>query len=411
MTASSCRSCSAPLEHTFCDLGMSPLSNSYLTADQLQQKEPFYPLHAYVCGNCYLVQLDEFESPQQLFSEYAYFSSYSDSWLQHSRDYAQMISARLGLDETSQVVEIASNDGYLLQYFVEQKIPVVGIEPAANVAAVAEEKGIPTLVKFFGTQTANEMLDENLQADLVLGNNVLAHVPDLNDFVAGMKVILKPSGTITLEFPHLLKLIQGNQFDTIYHEHFSYFSLLAVERVFANHGMQIFDVDQLPTHGGSLRIYVQHADRQDAPVTDAVQSLRDLESESGLADLATYAAFADQVESTKRSLLKFLTDAKQDGLSVAAYGAPAKGNTLLNYCGIRRDFIDFTVDRSPAKQGHYLPGTHIPVFAPDKIRESKPDFLVILPWNIKDEIIGKMSHIREWGGKFVIPIPSVEILS
>ena len=411
MTASSCRSCSAPLEHTFCDLGMSPLSNSYLTADQLQQKEPFYPLHAYVCGNCYLVQLDEFESPQQLFSEYAYFSSYSDSWLQHSRDYAQMISARLGLDETSQVVEIASNDGYLLQYFVEQKIPVVGIEPAANVAAVAEEKGIPTLVKFFGTQTANEMLDENLQADLVLGNNVLAHVPDLNDFVAGMKVILKPSGTITLEFPHLLKLIQGNQFDTIYHEHFSYFSLLAVERVFANHGMQIFDVDQLPTHGGSLRIYVQHADRQDAPVTDAVQSLRDLESESGLADLATYAAFADQVESTKRSLLKFLTDAKQDGLSVAAYGAPAKGNTLLNYCGIRRDFIDFTVDRSPAKQGHYLPGTHIPVFAPEKIRESKPDFLVILPWNIKDEIIGKMSHIREWGGKFVIPIPSVEILS
>ena len=411
MTASSCRSCSAPLEHTFCDLGMSPLSNSYLTADQLQQKEPFYPLHAYVCGNCYLVQLDEFESPQQLFSEYAYFSSYSDSWLQHSRDYAQMISARLGLDETSQVVEIASNDGYLLQYFVEQKIPVVGIEPAANVAAVAEEKGIPTLVKFFGTQTANEMLDENLQADLVLGNNVLAHVPDLNDFVAGMKVILKPSGTITLEFPHLLKLIQGNQFDTIYHEHFSYFSLLAVERVFANHGMQIFDVDQLPTHGGSLRIYVRHADHQDAPVTDAVQSLRDLESESGLADLATYAAFADQVESTKRSLLKFLTDAKQDGLSVAAYGAPAKGNTLLNYCGIRRDFIDFTVDRSPAKQGHYLPGTHIPVFAPEKIRESKPDFLVILPWNIKDEIIGKMSHIREWGGKFVIPIPSVEILS
>lgn len=411
MTASSCRSCSAPLEHTFCDLGMSPLSNSYLTADQLQQKEPFYPLHAYVCGNCYLVQLDEFESPQQLFSEYAYFSSYSDSWLQHSRDYTQMISARLGLDETSQVVEIASNDGYLLQYFVEQKIPVVGIEPAANVAAVAEEKGIPTLVKFFGTQTANEMLDENLQADLVLGNNVLAHVPDLNDFVAGMKVILKPSGTITLEFPHLLKLIHGNQFDTIYHEHFSYFSLLAVERVFANHGMQIFDVDQLPTHGGSLRIYVRHADHQDAPVTDAVQSLRDLESESGLADLATYAAFADQVESTKRSLLKFLTDAKQDGLSVAAYGAPAKGNTLLNYCGIRRDFIGFTVDRSPAKQGHYLPGTHIPVFAPEKIRESKPDFLVILPWNIKDEIIGKMSHIREWGGKFVIPIPSVEILS
>ena len=411
MTASPCRSCSAPLEHTFCDLGMSPLSNSYLTADQLQQKEPFYPLHAYVCGNCYLVQLDEFESPQQLFSEYAYFSSYSDSWLQHSCDYAQMISVRLGLDETSQVVEIASNDGYLLQYFVEQQIPVVGIEPAANVAAVAEEKGIPTLVKFFGTQTANEMLDEKLQADLVLGNNVLAHVPDLNDFVAGMKVILKPSGTITLEFPHLLKLIQGNQFDTIYHEHFSYFSLLAVERVFANHGMQIFDVDQLPTHGGSLRIYVRHADHQDAPVADAVQSLRDLESESGLADLATYAAFADQVESTKRSLLKFLTDAKQDGLSVAAYGAPAKGNTLLNYCGVRKDFIDFTVDRSPAKQGHYLPGTHIPVFAPDKIREFKPDFLVILPWNIKDEIIGKMSHIREWGGKFVIPIPSVEILS
>ena len=406
-----CRHCGTPLNRTFVDLGATPPANSYLRGADLNRAESFLPLHAYVCGNCYLVQLDEFESPEQLFSEYAYFSSYSDSWLQHSRDYTQMISARLGLDETSQVVEIASNDGYLLQYFVEQQIPVVGIEPAANVAAVAEEKGIPTLVKFFSTQTANEMLDENLQADLVLGNNVLAHVPDLNDFVAGMKVILKPSGTITLEFPHLLKLIQGNQFDTIYHEHFSYFSLLAVERVFANHGMQIFDVDQLPTHGGSLRIYVRHADHQDAPVTDAVQSLRDLGSESGLADLATYAAFADQVESTKRSLLKFLTDAKQDGLSVAAYGAPAKGNTLLNYCGIRKDFIDFTVDRSPAKQGHYLPGTHIPVFAPDKIREFKPDFLVILPWNIKDEIIGKMSHIREWGGKFVIPIPSVEILS
>lgn len=411
MTASSCRSCSAPLEHTFCDLGMSPLSNSYLTADQLRQKEPFYPLHAYVCGNCYLVQLDEFESPQQLFSEYAYFSSYSDSWLQHCRDYAQMISARLGLDENSQVVEIASNDGYLLQYFVAQKIPVVGIEPAANVAAVAEKKGISTLVEFFSERTATRMLEENLQADLVLANNVLAHVPDLNDFVAGMKLILKPSGTITLEFPHLLKLIQGSQFDTIYHEHFSYFSLLAVERVFANHGMQIFDVDQLPTHGGSLRIYVRHADRQDTPVTAGVQSLRDVESEAGLADLATYVTFADQVETSKRSLLKFLTGAKRDGMSVAAYGAPAKGNTLLNYCGVGQDFIDFTVDRSPAKQGHYLPGTHIPVFAPEKIREAKPDFLVILPWNIKDEIIGQTSYIREWGGKFVIPIPSVEILS
>ena len=406
--SSTCRFCSTPLTHTFCDLGMSPLSNSYIAADELQATEPFYPLHAYVCSECFLVQLDEFESPQEIFSDYAYFSSFSDSWLEHSKNYTLLMQSRLGLDASSQVVEIGSNDGYLLQYFVEAGIPVLGIEPAANVAAVAMDKGIPTSVKFFGIETAKEMADAGQQADLLLGNNVLAHVPDINDFVAGMAIVLKPDGVITMEFPHLLQLMQNNQFDTIYHEHFSYLSLLSVEQIFARHGLQVFDVDELPTHGGSLRICARLAGNE--PVSDSIIALRKTEAGAGLLNLDTYAAFGAKVEQTKRGLLEFLITAKRDGKRVAAYGAPAKGNTLLNYCGVRQDLIDFTVDRSPAKQDRFLPGTHIPVYAPEKVAEAKPDYLLILPWNIKDEIMAKMHHIRDWGGKFVVPIPVVEVL-
>ena len=406
--AGTCRFCSTPLTHSFCDLGMSPLSNAFVTAEKLNSMEPFYPLHAFVCDNCYLVQLDEFESPEEIFSDYVYFSSYSDSWLEHSKRYTEMMTQRLGLDAASQVVEIASNDGYLLQYFADRGIPVLGVEPAANVAAVAREKGIPTLVKFFGVETATQLRDDGLQADLLLGNNVLAHVPDINDFVAGMAIVLKADGVVTMEFPHLLRLIQLNQFDTIYHEHFSYLSLLTVERIFEAHGLQVFDVDELITHGGSLRIYARHDSGE--PVLSNVESVRRSESEAGIDQLSTYARFKEKAEVTKRELLSFLIEAKANGKRIVAYGAAAKGNTLLNYCGVRQDFVDFVVDRNPAKQNRYLPGTHIPVFAPDKIDEVKPDYLLILPWNIKDEIIGKMRHIRQWGGKFIVPIPNVEIL-
>ena len=406
--SSTCRFCSTPLTRTFCDLGMSPLSNSYIAADELQATEPFYPLHAYVCSECFLVQLDEFESPQEIFSDYAYFSSFSDSWLEHSKNYTLLMQSRLGLDASSQVVEIGSNDGYLLQYFVDAGIPVLGVEPAANVAAVAMDKGIPTIVKFFGTETAKEMADADQQADLVLGNNVLAHVPDINDFVAGMAIVLKPDGVITMEFPHLMQLIRNNQFDTIYHEHFSYLSLLSAEQIFAKQGLQVFDVEELATHGGSLRIYARLADNE--PVSDNIIALRETEADAGLSNLDTYAAFGEKVQETKRRLLEFLIAAKRDGKRVAAYGAPAKGNTLLNYCGVRQDLVDFTVDRSPAKQDRFLPGTHIPVYAPEKLSDAKPDYVLILPWNIKDEIMDKMHHIRDWGGKFVIPIPVVEVL-
>jgi SAM-dependent methyltransferase len=406
--AGTCRFCSTTLTHSFCDLGMSPLSNAFIAPEKLNAMEPFYPLHAFVCDNCYLVQLDEFESPEEIFSDYVYFSSYSDSWLEHSKRYTEVMTQRLALDDKSQVIEIASNDGYLLQYFANNGIPVLGVEPAANVAAAAIDKGIPTLVKFFGVATATEMRNEGLQADLLLGNNVLAHVPDINDFVAGMAIALKPDGVVTMEFPHLLKLIQFNQFDTIYHEHFSYLSLLTVERIFESHGLQVFDVDELPTHGGSLRIYARHENGE--PVTSSIESLRRSEAAAGIDQLSTYSDFKEKVEATKRELLTFLINAKASGKRIAAYGAAAKGNTLLNYCGVRQDFIDFAVDRSPAKQNRSLPGTHIPVFAPEKIDQKKPDYVLILPWNIKDEIVGKMGHIRDWGGKFVVPIPTVEIL-
>jgi 2-polyprenyl-3-methyl-5-hydroxy-6-metoxy-1,4-benzoquinol methylase len=407
--ASQCRFCANPLKHTFVDLGMSPPSNSYLAANQLQVAEKFYPLHAYVCEKCFLVQLEEFESPADIFSDYAYFSSYSASWLNHARSYTDLMVEKFGFNSSSKVIEIASNDGYLLQYFKELDIPVLGIEPAANVAKVAEAKGIPSLVKFFGVNTATELVESGTQADLLLGNNVLAHVPDLNDFVAGMKIVLKPDGVLTMEFPHLLQLIDKNQFDTIYHEHFSYFSFLTVEQVFAAHGLTLFDVEEISTHGGSLRIYGKHRETNPA-ISDRLRNLKEREIAAGLNTIDTYLSFTEKVQTTKRNLLSFLIDAKKEGKSVVGYGAPAKGNTLLNYCGVRTDFIDYTVDLSPHKQNTFLPGTHIPVYHPDKIKETKPDYLLILPWNLQQEIMGQMAFIREWGGQFVVPIPSVEVL-
>jgi SAM-dependent methyltransferase len=358
-----------------------------------------------------LVQLDEYVSPEEIFSEYAYFSSYADTWLQHVQAYTDMIVERLKLDEQSHVVELASNDGYLLQYFVQKGIPVLGIEPAANVAEVAIKKGIPTLVKFFGEELARELSTTGMQADLLIGNNVLAQVPDLNSFVGGMKILLKPQGVITMEFPHLMQLMEGNQFDTIYHEHFSYFSFIAVEKVFAAHGLTLFDVEELPTHGGSLRIYARHTEDIAKPIGQRVTELRAREEAAGFTRMETYALFAEQVKDTKRRLLDFLIGAKWEGKSIAGYGAPGKGNTLLNYCGIRTDFLDYTVDRNPYKQGKLLPGTHIPIFHPDKIKETKPDYVLILPWNFKDEIMEQVGYIRDWGGQFVVPIPEVKVYS
>ena len=410
MNHRNCRFCGAALEQSFADLGMSPLSNAYLKAEQLHQMERFYPLHAWVCGSCFLVQLEQFETPENIFSDYAYFSSYSDSWLEHVASYTEAMVERFGLNAGSHVVEIASNDGYLLQYFVKRGIPVVGIEPAANVARVAEDKGVPTLVKFFGTETATALAASGKQADLLLGNNVLAHVPDLNDFVSGMVKLLKPHGVITMEFPHLLRLMAQNQFDTIYHEHFSYFSFLTVEKVFAAHGITLFDVEQISTHGGSLRIFGRHSADGSKPVSPRVAALRQEELKAGLDNAKTYAAFAEQIKAIKRALLRFLIDAKEQGKTVVGYGAPAKGNTLLNYCGVRTDLIDYTVDRSPHKHGSYLPGVHIPIYHPDRIAETRPDYVLILPWNLKEEIMLQMAHIRSWGGKFVVPIPKVEVL-
>jgi len=407
----SCRFCGTSLRVVFVDLGVSPLANSYLTQAQLYKNESFYPLHAFVCEKCFLVQLEEFESPQHIFSDYAYFSSYSDSWLDHAKRYVEMAIARFDLSAQSQVVELASNDGYLLQYFQQQGIPVLGIEPAANVARAAEQKGIPTLVEFFGESLARRLITQRAKADLILGNNVLAHVPDLNDFVRGMKVLLQPQGVITMEFPHLLRLIQENQFDTIYHEHFSYFSFTTVREVFASHGLCLFDVEELSTHGGSLRIYACHKEDESKAISNRVAALLTAEDAAGLTRLETYQAFDERVKQTKRNILKFFIAAKDEGKTVVGYGAPAKGNTLLNYCGVRSDFIDYTVDRSPQKQQLFLPGTHIPIRHPDLIKETKPDYLFILPWNLKEEIITQMAHIREWGGRFVTPIPEVRVYS
>lgn len=404
-----CRFCNTPLEQTFVDLGMSPLCESFLRADQINQMEPFYPLHVYVCEKCFLVQLEQYVSAEDIFTDYAYFSSYSDSWLAHAKKYTEQMVERFGFNAKSLVMELASNDGYLLQYFVARGIPALGIEPAANVAKVAIEKGVPTLVKFFGRQTAQELVADGRQADLLLGNNVLAQVPDLNDFVAGMKIALKLGGVITNEFPHLSRLMEENQFDTIYHEHFSYFSLLTTEKIYFAHGLRVFDVEELPTHGGSLRIFACHNDDASKPTCARVTQLRAREEAAGLSKLDAYAAFAEQVKETKRKLLEFLVQARRAGKSVVGYGAPGKGNTLLNYCGIRTDFLDFTVDRNPHKHGKFLPGTHIPIEHPDRIKQARPDYLFILPWNLKDEIIEQNGYIRKWGGKFVVPIPEVKV--
>jgi SAM-dependent methyltransferase len=409
MSETVCRFCGAPLRDVFADLGMSPLANDYLPADRVNAMEPFYPLRALVCAKCFLVQLEEFETPEQIFSDYAYFSSYSSSWLEHSRRYAEQITARLGLNGDSQVVELASNDGYLLQFFAERGISVLGVEPAANVAEVAVEKGIPTVVEFFGEDVGRRLAGET-QADLLLGNNVLAHVPDLNDFVSGMKALLKPGGVITMEFPHLMRLIDENQWDTIYHEHFSYFSFLTVSAVFEAHGLRLFDVEELPTHGGSLRIYGAHADDADKPDSAAARELRERERAAGYERLDTYLGYGRRVEADKRAILSFLIDLKQQGLRIAAYGAPAKGNTLLNYCGIRRDFIDYTCDLNPHKQGHFLPGSRIPIRSPDQLREDQPDVVVILPWNLKDEIVEQLQFVREWGGRFAARTPELTLL-
>jgi SAM-dependent methyltransferase len=404
-----CRFCGANLYYTVVDLGMSPLCESYLRHDQLNSMEPFYPLHVYVCDSCFLVQLQEYVAPTEIFSDYAYFSSYAESWLQHARAYAEMIVGRLALSRESHVVEIASNDGYLLQYFVAAGIPVLGVEPAANVAREAVKKGIPTEVEFFTEKAADALVASGKQADLLIGNNVLAQVPDLNGFVAGLKRLLKPQGTITLEFPHLLQLMEGNQFDTIYHEHFSYFSFITVGKILAAHGLMLFDVEELSTHGGSLRIYACHVEDRLKPPSRSVIELRGREAAAGLTQLTCYASFEARVKATKHKLLEFLIRVKQGGKSIVGYGAPGKGNTLLNYCGIGSDFLDYTVDRSPHKQGKFLPGTHIPIFHPDRIAETRPDCVLLLPWNLKQEIMDQLSYIREWGGQFVVPIPAVHV--
>jgi len=406
-----CRFCNEPLKHVFLDLGKSPLANSFLKKEMLNKSEQFFPLCVYVCDKCFLVQLPEYENPENIFGDYAYFSSYSDTWLKHAENYVNGMLNRFSFDKNNLVVEIASNDGYLLQYFKKKEIPILGIEPASNVAKVAKQKGIPTLVKFFGTETAKELVKEGRLADLIIGNNVLAHVPNLNDFVNGLKILLKETGIITLEFPHLMKLIQHNQFDTIYQEHFSYFSLLTVERIFSSHGLKIFDVEEIPTHGGSLRIYIKHIKNDLISTDESVQDLLKRENQFGLDNLLTYTNFVSKVQKIKEIIREFFMSAKNDGKAVVCYGAAAKGNTLLNYCGIGIDFIDYIVDRSTFKQGLFLPGTHIPIKEPNEVRKTKPDYLVILPWNLKEEIMEQMSYIRDWGGKFVVLISEVKIFS
>ena len=412
MNQPKCRFCSATLSHVQCDLGMSPLANSYIKFEDAHNTERLYPLKVWVCDKCLLSQLEEFESPDAIFSDYLYFSSFSTSWVEHARRYCEMMVERFNFDANSQVIEIASNDGYLLQHFKAKGIPVLGIEPAANVAKVAwEQKQIPSIVKFFGVTTAKELVAEGKTADLLLGCNVLAHVPDINDFVGGLKIALKPTGIITFEFPHLLRLIENNQFDTIYHEHFSYLSLLAVEKIFTYHGLTVFDVEELPTHGGSLRIFARHSENAAAAaaVSPRVAAMRRKEIDFGLTQMKCYTGFGDKVKATRRKLLSFLTEVKKAGQTVAAYGAAAKGVTLMNYCDVRQHLVDYVVDKSPHKQNHFMPGVHVPIHSPDKIFETKPDYLLILPWNLKKEISEQMAGIRAWGGQFVVPIPEVQV--
>jgi hypothetical protein len=408
--AASCRFCASPLTDTVVDLGMSPLCESYVRPDQVNGVEAFYPLHVYVCRRCWLVQLEQYVSADDIFTEYAYFSSFSDSWVEHARKYTETMIDRFHFDENSSVIELASNDGYLLQWFVKAGVPALGIEPAANVAAAAEERGVPTLVRFFGVELATELTAHGRYADLLLGNNVLAQVPDLNDFVSGMKIVLAPQGVLTMEFPHVLRLIDENQFDTIYHEHFSYFSVHTTQAIFHRHGLELFDLEEIPTHGGSLRVYARHIDDSTKPIEPAVGRLLEEERLFGLTSVDRYERFAQQVSATKHAILSLLIDLKRQGKHIAGYGAPGKGNTLLNYCGIRTDFLDYTVDRSPYKQGLFTPGTHIPILEPDAIRRDRPDYVFVLPWNFKDEIMKQMADIREWGGQFIVPIPEPQIV-
>jgi SAM-dependent methyltransferase len=405
-----CRFCGAPLRHTLVDLGMSPLCESYVSAERLNTMEAFYPLHARVCERCLLVQLEEFVAADEIFSEYAYFSSYSDSWVAHARAYVDEAVERFEIGADNLVMEIASNDGYLLQHVLARGIPALGIEPAANVAAVAQERGIDTIVRFFGRELAAQLVGEGRRADLLAANNVMAHVPDLNDFVGGIAAVLAPRGVATIEVPHLVRLIEGNQFDTIYHEHFSYFSFLSARGVLAAHGLEVFDVDELASHGGSLRLYAQLAATGRQPVADHVRDLAERERALGYDTLGAHTSFAERVAETKWGLLEFLISARRDGKRVAGYGAPGKGNTLLNYCGVRTDLLEFTVDRNPYKQGMFLPGTHIPIRHPEALEEAKPDYILILPWNLKHEIVAQLAQAREWGARFVVPIPRVEVL-
>ena len=404
-----CRGCQARLHRSFVDLGVSPLANSYVRRDQLQAPEVFYPLHVYICDRCLLVQLPMVQTPSEMFGDYAYFSSYSTSWLQCAEDYADGMLARRTLNADSLVLEIASNDGYLLQFFKRKSIPVLGVEPARNVAKVAQEGGIPTLVAFFGRTTAAQLAAEGKMADLLIANNVLAHVPDLDDFVGGMAIVLKRGGLATLEFPHLMRLMLETQFDTIYHEHLSYFSLLAVERIFRKHELAVVDVEELPSHGGSLRLHVRHAADAAGEVSPRVRQLAEREAAEGLHSLERYREFATRVNEVKAGLLECLISLRRKGARIVGYGAPAKGNTLLNYCGIRTDFLDYTVDRSPHKQGLFLPGSRVPIYAPDHILATKPDYVLILPWNLRDEIMAQMAVVRTWGGQFIVPVPKVEV--
>lgn len=409
--AAGCRFCGTPLTRTFLDLGMSPLCQSHLEAGQLNEGEEFYPLHVFLCEKCLLVQLQQYVTPDKIFSEYAYFSSFVETLVRLAEKYTSEVVPRFGLGPHSKVIEIASNDGYLLQHFVRRGIPVLGIEPAANVAKAAEQKGVPSLVRFFGVETARALVAEGVSADLLLGNNVLPHVPDLHDFVGGLKILLKPSGVITIDFQHLLRMMQGNQFDTVYQEHYSYLSFTFVTKLFAHHGLTLFDVEDVPTHGGSLRIFARHADAPGEAISPRVAALLELEEREGMNGLEFYADFEQRVKQTKRKLLSFLIQAKSEGKSIVGYGAAGKTNTLFNYCGIRQDFLDYVVDRNTYKQGKFLPGTHIPILAPERIRETRPDYLFIGPWNLVDEIVQQTSYIREWGGQWIVPIPELKVLS
>ena len=407
-TAPPCRLCGTDLRHTFVDLGMSPLCESFLSADELNRTEAFYPLHARICEECLLVQLEAYVAADEIFGgDYAYFSAYSDSWVEHARVYAERMRDRLKLSSESFVVELASNDGYLLQHFVAAGIPVVGVDPAANVAEAARSRGVETVVEFFGADLAERLVAERAPADLVIANNVLAHVPDIGDFVSGVKTLLAEDGVATIEVPHLIRLIEGLQFDTIYHEHYSYFSFHTLVRLFDDHGLQVFDVEELPSHGGSLRVFLRHPDRAR---TYAVSALLDRERAGGYDSIDGYRGFGDSVAALKRDLLELLIGLRREGKRIAAYGAPGKGNTLLNYCGIRADFIEYTVDRNPGKHGKFLPGTHIPVHPPDRIAETQPDYIVILPWNLKREIAAQLEYTREWGARLIVPIPAPEVL-